>query len=420
MNGFLRSRIIVAIFLFVPLFFVAGALTSVNAQYPPSTSTPINSPTPTGSAASDCTGSDCQVEPAGACGCNGDPSSRWMNKKCTVSGNFCEICAYDSSCVSSTCTGICTYEQANECGGGCACGTALIARKYCGDPPLFCGTVCTPSNDCCVGCASLCSGNPTPTTGGNTPTNTPTPLPGIVRARAAVVPTSSTSCADVDGSSDWLTENFSLVPARVPVTKSASGGNYASWTTNPRSYQLVPAGNAGYVLKFVCADPPAAMSKSLTGTLPENGLLSWNLGYTAGTAWSQAIGGDVYAASNVTSAIPAVVPRVFVIDGAGSTPGLVTYGISYDFDSTLGLQGENYVSSKGWLANESYAPADYYAAMFHRYDSPTATAIGDQALTSQLASSVTPYYYDGSVTINTADWTIPSGGNLIVFVSGRL
>lgn len=149
--------------------------------------------------------------------------------------------------------------------------------------------------------------------------------------------------------------------------------------------------------------------------------ITWRLGYTNGTAWWQTKGGDVSAASALRSYVPASAsPRYAVLDGSSGTPGVATYGTTYDFDSDPWGTGGAYVSSKGWLANEPAPLKDYYAVMQHRFGFPAADYTGDTTFTSKLASRAAAYYVNGNLTIDTTDWSVTDGETIIVLVSGNL
>ena len=140
-----------------------------------------------------------------------------------------------------------------------------------------------------------------------------------------------------------------------------------------------------------------------------------------GAPWFQAQGGDVYANTSIRSYIPpSASPRYFVTNGPGGYPGVVAYSASYDFNSAQAWTGRSYVSETGWLVDDSDTSRDYYAIMYHRFGSPSPTATGDRTLTQKPAKRSAPYYYDGTVTIDTADWTVANGEKLVVFISGDL
>jgi hypothetical protein len=104
----------------------------------------------------------------------------------------------------------------------------------------------------------------------------------------------------------------------------------------------------------------------------------------------------------------------------GGTAGIVTYGTSYDFASGSTSLGESYVSSPGWLANETYVETDYYAVMYHRFGSPDPDYTGNTVLGAELLSREDPYVVDGDLTVGTTDWSIGDGERVVVFVDGNL
>jgi hypothetical protein len=166
---------------------------------------------------------------------------------------------------------------------------------------------------------------------------------------------------------------------------------------------------------------PAASGQGITAHIDGGQTVTWELGYSLGTAWMQTNGGDVYAQTTLRSYIPpAAVPRYFSLDGAGGSPGIVQYGTSYDFDSAAGF-GEQYVSSMGYLANDTNLQTDYYAVMYKRFGSPaTPDYAGGTTLNTQLAGRATPYYAGGDLTIDGADWSVGTGQSIVVLVNGDL
>ena len=235
------------------------------------------------------------------------------------------------------------------------------------------------------------------------PTETPTPVTnGAVRARAHVVSSGASTCAEVEASTDYLNESISITPDGDPVgAQSVAGGSYASWTVAPDTYTIVDSIPSGYILKLACWDSgpsPITSGTGISATVAGSQTVTWELGYSLGSAWFQAGGGgDVYAQSSLASYIPpGTLPRYFSLDGAGNTSGFVQYGTSYDFDSSSGLLGGGYISSDGWLANDTVMQPDYYAIMYKRFGSPaTSDYPGGTILTSPPASRSTPYYVTG-------------------------
>ncbi len=292
------------------------------------------------------------------------------------------------------------------------------------------------SCSCCYhdGCYLNCPGiNPGPGGGGDGggdggggATPTPTPVPGTVRMRAVSVPSATSTCAQLNSSTSYIASGITLYPPGITNTTPIDG-TYATWSDMPvippyttYSFSDTPPGD--YILKLACwtRDAPGASAQGYAADLYSGSTLSWQLGYTAGTGWWQAArGGDVYASAALRSYVPASTsPRYAVLDGDGGAPGIVTYGTTYDFASSLSSTGDSYMSSKRWITNETYVPTDYYAVMYHRFGSPAATSTGDTTFTSKPASGT--YYVNGNLTIDTAGWNVSPGETIVVLVSGNL
>lgn len=180
----------------------------------------------------------------------------------------------------------------------------------------------------------------------------------------------------------------------------------------------------GYILRLACwtTDSPAAQGNGLTADIGDFATLNWTLGYSDAVGWTQTRGGDVCATTTLSSFIAAgASPQYFVLDGSGGSPGVVTNGGLFDFDADVVGTGGNYVSSTGWRASETCDPTDWYATMYHRFDSPTtADYSGNATITSRPTSRATPYYASGNVTINGSDWTVGNGQNIIFLINGDL
>ena len=128
----------------------------------------------------------------------------------------------------------------------------------------------------------------------------------------------------------------------------------------------------------------------------------------------------MYAQSSLPQ-IAGTLPRYFSLDGAGNTSGFVQSGTSYDFDSSSVLLGGGYISSDGWLANDTVMQPDYYAIMYKRFGSPaTSDYPGGTILTSPPTSRSTPYYVTGDLTISTSAWNMTAGQRIIVIVTGDI
>ncbi len=395
-------------FLFV---VITSWFTPVFAQYP-------TTPTPTGAPKTCCQNLDCGS-------CPGDPNKTYVMCQTCPSwwscgdgdcgsgdngGGGCYTITNCNACHPTKCTPTCGL---GGCPGGCGnvddCGGVDCAAcpgggggggggGGCGDGTCGAGETCSSCpNDC-----GLCpSGN--------------------ARARGHIIASTVTTCAQVRASTNYLAETLTLTNA-LPASQNISGGTYAQWNNLvPNAHTLSDIPPAGYVLKLACwqTDTPAAQGTGMTADVPTGGTLTWNLGYTNGTAWMQTRGGDVYAAMGLSSPIPVgASPRYGLLDGGSGLPGVATYGVSYDFDSDTGSLGESYVSSTGWLANETYAATDFYALMYQRFDSPAADYSGPTTFTSQLASGT--YFVDGDLTIGTNPWNVGSGTSIVVLVNGNL
>ncbi len=259
------------------------------------------------------------------------------------------------------------------------------------------------------------------------PTPTPTPVPGTVRMRAVSVPSATSTCAQLGSSTSYIASGITLYPPGITRTTPIDG-TYATWNNQPvippyTTYSFSDTPPSDYVLKIACwtRDAPGASAQGYAADLYSGSTLTWNLGYTAGVGWWQAQGGDVYASAALRSYVPASTsPRYAVLDGDGGAPGVVQYGTTYDFASSSTSTGDSYMSSKRWIAKETYAPTDYYAVMLHRFGNPDADYTGDTTFTSELASRPEPYYVNGNLTITTADWNATAGETIIVLVNGNI
>ena len=251
-------------------------------------------------------------------------------------------------------------------------------------------------------------------------------ITGAGRARAVIVPSDTTSCADVIGSTNYLAASFGLTPPNS-VVNTAADGSYATW-----SVPISPSGTVAYlstsvasqyVQKLACwsRDNPAGSGTGTAATFTADGsTITWTVGYTLGAPWFQAEGGDVYASGTLRSYVsPGATPRVFVNDGSGGYPGMVMFNSSYDFDSSL-VQGNGYVSSTNWLAYAPHTTVDYYDYFYRRFGSPTTPyAFTDLLAVAQPDSSETPYYVVGDMT-TSGDWLVGDGESVIFIVDGNV
>jgi len=315
------------------------------------------------------------------------------------------------------------------------CGLSTCASNgYCGSYDS-CSEASPQGYECkfCDGSTVGATPGPTAIPGNtNTPTNTkiPTPSPGVatVNVRARIAPNSATTCADVDNAStDWLSVGLNLRDAisnLTPIGQTAAGGAYASWSVGtPGYYSISDTAPAGYALSLGCSTVGDSITGITAGTPGQT--INWELWYKTGMGWYQAQGGDVYGANTIKSFVPQG-PRYFVLNGDGGSPGVVTFGNTYDFDSAAGIAdiGSGWISSENWNANETYDEKNYYQIMFHRFHSPvTADYTGDTTLNTQLAGREAAYYVDGNLIIDGSNWNVASvtpKESVVVLVNGNL
>jgi hypothetical protein len=331
-------------------------------------------------------------------------------------------------------TGMCSYTYPN--GTGCACcfdgGGCYTNCPNTGVTPTAPGGPGGPGN-----------GTSNPTTGPGTATPVPpTPVSyGTISARAVQVSPNDTSCAAIRavpttaGEIDGTTIGFTASSTDQPTPGVQSGAQYASFYLVTGSYTLDPVPpNSNWVLARNCwSSSNGTSGEGLSTTLGANETITYDIGYTYGTAWVQTGGGDVYASGTIRSFIPAVTPRIFNANGPvgtcpgsallGACPGVVTYGTDYDFDALSSNQGSTIVSSKNWLVNATRSTVDYYDLFYHRFNAPTET---DNALFGNLisvdkpATRATPYYITGNMTTAPGGWTIDTNDSIIVIVNGDL
>ena len=255
---------------------------------------------------------------------------------------------------------------------------------------------------------------------------------GAIQAKGVVVSPSDTSCSAVASSTTGITgavHQFTAGSASQPTPQTQSGNNYVSFSPIVGgSYTIASTAPSDYTLTRACWSkslnaPLSGEGLSTTLSVPTDGdTLAWQLGYTFSGPWVQTGGGgNVYGAGALTSKIPGTVsPRAFVLDGSGGTPGLVTYGTSYDFDSDPLLTGESYVSSTNWLANDSHSVINYYDLLYRRFGGmTTADSFADLAAVTKPVSRATPYYVVGDMT-TSGDWAIADGETVIFIVNGNL
>ncbi len=274
--------------------------------------------------------------------CNHGPNG------CTTHWN----CTYVTGCTDST-----AWSRWSRCVNGVEGET-----RYCIEP-----TCCNNGAE-----ARWCDYSPTgPTATAPPPTNTSSvPQIGDIEIRA--VPTT-------DGQVNGTIHRFTPSSASNPAPRTQVGANYVQFSNiTAGSYTVDPAPpTADWAYVRACSRnlDNGTNAEGLSRNLPAGALLRWDIGYTLGTAWVQAQGGDVYSSGAIRSYIPAVTPRVFITDGTGRYPGGLMYGTSVDLDSDPFESGADLVSADNWQVNTSRASVNYYDYFYRRFG-------GYQALTT--------------------------------------
>jgi len=247
-----------------------------------------------------------------------------------------------------------------------------------------------------------------------------------------------TSCTAIravaitDGQINGTTHQFTPSSASQPTAQVQAGANYVDFNNvQAGSYTVDPAPpTADWAYVRACSTnlDNGTNGEGLSRSLPAGAVLRWDIGYTLGTAWVQAQGGDVYSSGAIRSYIPSVAPRVFIRDGTGGYPGVLTYGTSVDLDSDPFEPGTDLVSTDNWQVNTSRASVNYYDYFYRRFGAPT-TATTDApfdnlAAVSQPASNCTestcaPYYVVGDMTTSGA-WSVGADERIVIVVDGDL
>jgi hypothetical protein len=391
-------------FLFVPI-------TQVSAQYvTPTTCQPIT----------------CSQPPYS--GCQGDVGPGSF----PVCNHGADGCDAEWSCTETT---GCTDNNSWSNWSGCVDGVEGETR-YC-------------INSACCGNAAearLCDPNPTGPggPGGGTdpptdPTDTPaTPQVGDIQARAVQVDPADTSCTAIraiptsDGEVDGAIHQFTPSSASQPAAQAQSGANYVTFSNiDAGTYTIDPSPpSADWAYVRACSTnlDNGTNAEGLSRNLPNAAILRWDIGYTLGTAWVQAQGGDVYSSGTIRSYLPSVTPRVFITDGTGGYSGVMTYGTSFDFDSDPYETGADIVSTDNWQVNTSRASVNYYDYFYRRFGAPTTptteapfdnlTAV-TQPASNCTASTCSPYYVVGDMTTSGA-WSVGTDERIVIIVNGNL
>jgi hypothetical protein len=339
---------------------------------------------------------------------------------------------------SCSCTGGGVYplDCTTMCDGGLTCNagappaTGVCWASACDapPPPPPCTPSCSPACGQANGCGGWCGtgSNVWSTCSGGTQTNAcvGSRACGVIQARAKSVSTTASTCADVAASTTYIgSVAMSLSPAESPASQTTDGSaSYLSWSNaEPQAYTLLSTPPSAYILRLPCWTTGSSSGTGMSAPMAIGDTITWNLGYSLGTPWIQAQGGDVYAASGISSAVSTLAtPREFVLSGSGGFPGVTTYGASYDFDPDLVGKGETYVSSPNWLANETYDTTDYYQVFHKRFGAPVDPDIfSDQNAVTQPASRETPYYVVGDMA-TSGNWAVGDGEMIVFLVDGDL
>ena len=339
-----------------------------------------------------------------------------------------ECSAYPGGPLTSTCTDqqcemrsqVCSIPQAG--GGSCICCWNDGCYLDCGViPPTGGGGPTDPPAD------------PPPPGSTSTPVPTSTPITlGTIQARAVQVTQADTSCTAIRsvpttaGQINNTILQFTRSSASAPPAQMQSGANYVTFANILTGWYTVDSilPTIDWMYSRACWNnlTTGTTGEGLSQTLGANQTIAWDIGYTLGTAWLQTQGGDVYASGNVRSYIPNVTPRVFSRDGTGGYSGIVTYGTSYDLDSSPLSTGGTLVSSTNWQVNATQTAVDYYDYFYRRFDSPTATdndSFPNLLSVAKPASRAKPYYIAGDMT-TFGDWTVTTGENIVFIVTGNV
>lgn len=397
---------------FCLVIFFLIPFVSVAAQYPsPTNCDPIVCPQPPRS--------DCEqvVQPGSFPVCN-------------HGANLCV--AYWSCTEASSCTDNSAWSNWSGCAEGIEGET-----RYC------------INYDCCQDKAQarLCNWSPTGPGGpggatappADPPTNTPSvPQIGDIQVRAVQVDPADTSCAAIraipttSGQVNGATHQFTLSSASQPAAQAQVGANYVTFSNVAAGSYTVdpspPTADWAYVRACTTNLDNGTYSESLSRTLPAAAVLRWDIGYTLGTAWVQAQGGDVYSSGAIRSYLPAVTPRAFITDGTGGYPGVMTYGTSYDFDSDPYVAGADLVSADNWQVNTTRASVNYYDYFYRRFGAPTTPTTEapfnnllavTQPVSNCTESTCSPYYVVGDMT-TSGTWSVGANERVVIFVDGNL
>lgn len=297
-----------------------------------------------------------------------------------------------------------------------------------------------------AGNMGLCADG-TPPTVGNPPDCTSLSIPSLINQGEAV--TLTAKAKDTDGSVDRVRFYYTPYPqsdycaaswTHIGTDRDGSDGWSKSWdTTGIAEGEYLVVANVYDDQDYWCtgnldiceADKPCSDCRQVVTI------------QIVRDAWFQTEGGDVHAQTNISDLIPDTCEPDPVCEpycsllGDGGSPGVVSYGTSYDFKPGSG-RGKDRVSEEGWLANSSYGgPAygyDYFDSLIEDDDGdPVLSAgkplpgiykiSGDQSITSNWGIGSTQSYVflieGGKLTINN-NISVAVGGFLAFIVDGNI
>lgn len=368
--------------------------------------------------------SSCNTQKKGD-GCN---STNDCFAACLPASGSCQ--GYTTGC-NGTCYCTNPFPQ-GSCGNWGACSGGLQAR--------WCDTgacSCSSNPGCCDYQLRPCA-SPTPPGGGggpppagSTPTNTPTPTPvATVQAEAFTLAADPTSCADIQAGVPRAGAVFDLheTTAGIPMGFRTQAAVPVSWSVpGDDTYTLTPPNiNAK---EFSCVVRPLTGVSTFNGALQQTATgadqITWYMGYSPADAWIQTVEGNVFAAGQITSQIPAVAPRSFSLNGALGYPGIVaTNNANYDFSlDPAPDKGADLVSAKKWLAMDSRVQTDFWKYYYQKIGSPTVSDVAGAApiqLTKPSGSIKSFYYIDQNAETDGTPWTVLNGEKIVFVIKGNL
>ncbi len=151
--------------------------------------------------------------------------------------------------------------------------------------------------------------------------------------------------------------------------------------------------------------------------------LTYDLGYSLGTAWFQTSGGgNIISGGNVTSIMsPLASPRYLATNGAGGSPGVLLALGDIDLDPDPVARGNSLVSVPRWQALGEPLPfplIDWYSSAKIRFGGPTTfDSFPNQLALTKPAARVSPYNITGDIQ-TTGSWNIAAGESLTLIVDG--